>query len=102
ILPRSPTAAAVPYMTLFRSLGVLGDQAGAAPAALGRGAVHTELALLLAGDGRLRAGQPGQGVQQRALAGAGGAEQQHPLAGVDRSEEHTSELQSRENLVCRL
>src|SRR5690606_41456365 len=26
----------------------------------------------------------------------------HPAAGVARSEEHTSELQSRENLVCRL
>src|SRR5690606_39920780 len=29
-------------------------------------------------------------------------EELHPLAGVPRSEEHTSELQSRENLVCRL
>src|SRR5690606_41851210 len=29
-------------------------------------------------------------------------DQQRPAYGVERSEEHTSELQSRENLVCRL
>src|SRR5690606_40867876 len=31
-----------------------------------------------------------------------GADGQHPAAALPRSEEHTSELQSRENLVCRL
>src|SRR5690606_41274057 len=53
---------------------------------------------------------PGDAAQQRRLAGAVAADQRDPLAGVDRevgaveqrSEEHTSELQSRENLVCRL
>src|SRR5690606_39615288 len=36
-------------------------------------------------------------VAQRPPLGAGGV-----VTGLDRSEEHTSELQSRENLVCRL
>src|SRR5690606_41870501 len=37
------------------------------------------------------------------LASGGGRRGRRPdLAGVDRSEEHTSELQSREKLVCRL
>src|SRR5690606_39428715 len=35
---------------------------------------------------------------EASLAGRG----EVPVVGLDRSEEHTSELQSRENLVCRL
>src|SRR5690606_41752198 len=52
------------------------------------------------------AGQRGQGcrercavvIKQRLFAD----QQEAPAAGEQRSEEHTSELQSRENLVCRL
>src|SRR5690606_42027515 len=47
---------------------------------------------------------PAQGLQigQMALAGPpGGSDQRIPVI-EGRSEEHTSELQSRENLVCRL
>src|SRR5690606_40915612 len=39
-----------------------------------------------------RTGQTARGASARGL----------PSVGFDRSEEHTSELQSRENLVCRL
>src|SRR5690606_40751098 len=43
----------------------------------------------------------GAGRRDRGGAGPGGSD--HPLSGDrQRSEEHTSELQSRENLVCRL
>src|SRR5436309_8827257 len=46
---------------------------------------------------RLRAAAPGDGQP-----GAGHEPPRGPGAGDPRSEEHTSELQSRENLVCRL
>src|SRR5690606_41352555 len=50
--------------------------------------------------GRLRVVQPlGRGARAR---GHGRREARGPEAGRVRSEEHTSELQSRENLVCRL
>src|SRR5690606_7756971 len=41
----------------------------------------------------------GDTAWQRPLRGLSA---RHDLIGVERSEEHTSELQSRENLVCRL
>src|SRR5688572_32474138 len=43
----------------------------------------------------------GRGRRRRLRARAAGAQRHHSL-GVDRSEEHTSELQSQSNLVCRL
>src|SRR5690606_39638575 len=43
--------------------------------------------------------EPGAGLVHHAHAAALG---RHPDAVASRSEEHTSELQSRENLVCRL
>src|SRR5690606_41474964 len=55
----------------------------------------------LSGRLLLRPARPGRQlrrVQLRPAAGAGLRGDAHPL----RSEEHTSELQSRENLVCRL
>src|SRR5690606_42053633 len=68
--------------------------AGADPvvvAALGLSAVAASMALVWRGE--LTAGE------QVVVLGAGGTVGQ---AAVQRSEEHTSELQSRENLVCRL
>src|SRR5690606_42122521 len=97
--PRSPL---FPYTTLFRSLGVGAvaddlradedDQLGA----LG--------AVALMPEGIAEAGnlvEHGKRVAGAALLLADQARQQHGLAvGDRRSEEHTSELQSRENLVC--
>src|SRR3712207_7065313 len=93
MIRRPPRSTLFPYTTLFRSVqraddvllrphsGVPGEGAADAAAALqeggGRGA-----------DGRLP-------VALR-REGAAGADEQH------RSEEHTSELQSRQYLVCRL
>src|SRR5690606_41902415 len=48
-----------------------------------------------------KAAWPVEGRQFRA-AGGGGTNRSRIGAGSSRSEEHTSELQSRENLVCRL
>src|SRR5437016_7739498 len=87
---RPPTSTLFPYTTLFRSLvgGGVGHDAADAHAALG------VLALGVIGDcaeGRARGGTG-------ALGGLGGGIEGH----LGRSEEHTSELQSLTNLVCRL
>src|SRR3712207_7756250 len=80
MIRRPPRSTLFPYTTLFRSLGLLlagGADAGRAEAA---------------GRGRPGAGDRAPRRQLRGRA-----------AGRDaRSEEHTSELQSRQYLVCRL
>src|SRR3712207_8731543 len=86
MIRRPPRSTLFPYTTLFRSQvlghasrGDDGHTTHGQKAGGGRG-------LLLAGRGR----------QVRGVLGAGGQPHQ------DRSEEHTSELQSRQYLVCRL
>src|SRR5690606_41072287 len=97
-----PTPTLFPYTTLFRSDGPAG-----LAVAVGALAVQPDAALV----GVL---EPAEQVQQRRLARAGRAGDRDELAAVHgqvhtahgvrggalRSEEHTSELQSRENLVC--
>src|SRR5690606_41571241 len=77
-----PTSTLFPYTTLFRSVRL---QAGSDDeVSVGSGPV-------------LRcSGGLGSGFRRAATGEEG------PCQGVRRSEEHTSELQSRENLVCRL
>src|SRR3712207_8310961 len=56
-----------------------------------------------AGQQRLDGAVDGGGRNgQRAAPGAEDAHADQPALGVERSEEHTSELQSRQYLVCRL
>src|SRR2546426_1876889 len=43
-----------------------------------------------------------RGARQQHVGNVGTGNQQHESAGAERSEEHTSELQSPCNLVCRL
>src|SRR5207302_4796727 len=89
LLPPPPTSPLFPYTTLFRSSVQSRTAAlshtidGSTRGAIGRSA---------------RAGSPG------APASRGLPSSTHSEAGApgERSEEHTSELQSRENLVCRL
>src|SRR3712207_8822468 len=90
MIRRPPRATLFPYTTLFRSLrrAATGGTAarGGAPAAAHR---------RRAGRRRRRAAARGPGRRGRgALAGV--------AAAGARSEEHTSELQSRQYLVCRL
>src|SRR3712207_7373468 len=80
MIRRPPRSTLFPYTTLFRSAR------GRAGVVRGRGAGHAD-------DDADRAGQ----VQRAAEAAAD--ELGH---GAGRSEEHTSELQSRQYLVCRL
>src|SRR5690606_40593031 len=51
---------------------------------------------------RAFAASPAIGILQPDLAKTGGLTEVRAICAVARSEEHTSELQSRENLVCRL
>src|SRR3712207_7524362 len=81
MIRRPPRSTLFPYTTLFRSdalVGPGGDRAGGA-----------EVEVVGVGDDDERA---------LGLFGHGGP----PGAGAGRSEEHTSELQSRQYLVCRL
>src|SRR3712207_8386896 len=78
MIRRPPRSTLFPYTTLFRSEGADHRPPG------------REVRLPVREDGRGRAGGSGG---QACLAGEGAE---------DRSEEHTSELQSRQYLVCRL
>src|SRR5690606_41749876 len=100
LLPRPPGSDPFPYTTLFRSIGRALGYAGppSTDAAFSfsshSGARGCPRAERLAGSRTLGARTPG------APRGQDGAVRARRLYG--RSEEHTSELQSRENLVCRL
>src|SRR5439155_26049121 len=99
--PRPPTPTLFPYTTLFRSrrLVLLADRAVLSPARLPQLDGGREPGL-----GRTRHRRPSR-VQ--ALAREPASPGQSALAALagdrdQRSEEHTSELQSRGHLVCRL
>src|SRR5690606_40996963 len=92
MLPRPPRSTLFPYTTLFRSLGLLLEM----ELAQERGSRWCEIA---------HWPDPSTTVFQELAARAGESLAQvttRPFHLVERSEEHTSELQSRENLVCRL
>src|SRR3712207_8754970 len=84
MIRRPPRSTLFPYTTLFRS-----QQAA--------GAVGQEQALVRVERDRVGAFD----AAQRDSAALGELEEP-PVRRVDRSEEHTSELQSRQYLVCRL
>src|SRR3712207_9006325 len=86
MIRRPPRSTLFPYTTLFRS--DVTDQRAARLAALG---AHVTQVALWSG--------PGPAEEVTAYAMSNGVAQ--PLRDV-RSEEHTSELQSRQYLVCRL
>src|SRR5436309_10997496 len=79
LIRRPPRSTLFPYTTLFRSQGRAGDLRGGAGSADHKGA----------------------GRRDRGVAQAARHECRFRRDRL-RSEEHTSELQSRENLVCRL
>src|SRR3712207_9392879 len=82
MIRRPPRSTLFPYTTLFRSRVVVHDAADLHAAPRPRGE---------------RQRQVPRGDRRQALA-----LDQEDLGGVLRSEEHTSELQSRQYLVCRL
>src|SRR5690606_40566942 len=91
---RLPVSTLFPYTTLFRSsLAIAGN-------------LPTGVTVSYANNGQVNAGEytvtatidGGRNYEDQALT----AELTIKKATLTRSEEHTSELQSRENLVCRL
>src|SRR3712207_8365848 len=98
MIRRPPRSTLFPYTTLFRSRQRVarGGRRGreSSPGRLGAGAVQP----LVPGRGRPAGRAGGAAVEEdRAGPGLPGA-----AGAVERSEEHTSELQSRQYLVCRL
>src|SRR5688572_31328660 len=92
MLRRPPRSTLFPYTTLFRSL--LGRELRRLiPRVVARSAVAGPGGRCVAGDRRRRrAARPVRAVPAR----------RRRQRGRGRSEEHTSELQSQSNLVCRL
>src|SRR3712207_8937325 len=86
MIRRPPRSTLFPYTTLFRS--------------------HlrpvVDLAQQLRQEFQVPARLPNRPQRHRQLAGLLGGLQDAQRRGVQRSEEHTSELQSRQYLVCRL
>src|SRR5690606_39737770 len=89
-LPPPPTSTLFPYTTLFRSSTVAGSPSDASSAARRQAAPHCGIGCSTTAGSPTVPGQPSRAHPAPARS-----------AGT-RSEEHTSELQSRENLVCRL
>src|SRR5688572_32466744 len=87
MIRRPPRSTLFPYTTLFRSTEL--DPASAARTIYGD-------------DGAGTAAGGGAGGGEGGGAGGGGAGGGGAGGGGARSEEHTSELQSQSNLVCRL
>src|SRR5258708_23612332 len=86
MIRRPPRSTLFPYPTLFRSGGNQTAADAASPCYFNRRRHHAEATVR-----RLGSGSPPH---------SGDAE--HPMFGRRRSEEHTSELQSPDHLVCRL
>src|SRR3712207_8595055 len=90
MIRRPPRSTLFPYTTLFRSGLLAGDEALEVGLLIGpQHAAH-----LVEGLGAQRCGARGDRAADLAHLGL--------VRGEDRSEEHTSELQSRQYLVCRL
>src|SRR5690606_41552472 len=97
-----PASTLFPYTTLFRS-------SRSTPRLGGRSSGSSATAAIVSGCAGSASGDPGRRprFQRRTRAGPS---PRHPCVcradrgnvSLVRSEEHTSELQSRENLVCRL
>src|SRR2546422_10166424 len=95
MIRRPPRSTLFPYTTLFRSHPIekRSDLGGGRPRVLERleHGVHDGLRIALQG-----------GEEQVPLAAEGGVQAVAAGPSAARSEEHTSELQSRLHLVCRL
>src|SRR3712207_8415416 len=89
MIRRPPRSTLFPYTTLFRSLGATDLLEDA------------ELSVL-PGDKLALVGRNGSGKSTLLRIAAGALEPDGGVRFLQRSEEHTSELQSRQYLVCRL
>src|SRR3712207_8850952 len=91
VIRRPPRSTLFPYTTLFRS-----TEGGHQPLHVEGCRLHDRPAALGAVASRLGADAPGHDAHRHR------ARRRHVAGQAGRSEEHTSELQSRQYLVCRL
>src|SRR2546430_17737448 len=102
MIRRPPRSTLFPYTTLFRSLGLRADK----PASM---VVREEAVPTRQAESAARK-TPGRSKRSDLKSPVQGARKSVPVAklngeklgNIRRSEEHTSELQSQSNLVCRL
>src|SRR5204862_8282146 len=94
---RPPRSTLFPYTTLFRSVEQLAQE-GVAGGAVDRPGTLVEAAAFRAAAAMERKGRHAMHDHVVAMR----VRQHDQEVGVERSEEHTSELQSRRDLVCRL
>src|SRR5688572_31452161 len=83
LLPRPPRSTLFPYTTLFRSDGPQGKTQ-------------------VDSDSTTEPDDPIGQILYKVIKGLAGLEMEATISATGRSEEHTSELQSQSNLVCRL
>src|SRR2546422_7519810 len=91
MIRRPPRSTLFPYTTLFRSLDDVGEQQAGDPE-------HAQAGVGIGGAPR----DPQQNEDQRHEEHQRDQHTDEPELIIERSEEHTSELQSRLHLVCRL
>src|SRR5687768_17723786 len=97
MIPPPPRSTLFPYTTLFRSQEVLAELGGVRVPFDQHDLVFRHLRWI---DGQRCSGR--QVLRQQSMCVGGGQARVDLLADEPRSEEHTSELQSRLHLVCRL
>src|SRR3712207_8772520 len=101
MIRRPPRSTLFPYATLFRSMD--GGRAGGAGVLDARGGPEAQRGI----DGEREGGREGLLLEAAEMADIDGVDRRRLKASVAdrggrRSEEHTSELQSRQYIVCRL
>src|SRR3712207_9511469 len=102
MMRRPPRSTLFPYTTLFRSLQhLLEDGQRALVVPVGHGLVG-DLLPVTALELRVDDAVVALLEERRVVVGGRAVEDRDLRAGLVRSEEHTSELQSRQYLVCRL
>src|SRR3712207_9103235 len=102
MIRRPPRSTLFPYTTLFRSDCAAGSRSGLAPGPLTPDEGEASSGLPDGAGAPVAPGATGAVDGEAPLPGGGSAGSTDPSPGADRSEEHTSELQSRQYLVCRL
>src|SRR3712207_9187349 len=102
MIRRPPRSTLFPYTTLFRSLPGRAADYLCALADAGQADVISIASLFRGSQATAAAGPKTRGPQSHQLAWRRAYLILHSASNLARSEEHTSELQSRQYLVCRL
>src|SRR3712207_9569292 len=102
MIRRPPRSTLFPYTTLFRSLGRGGGDTAGGPTTMAESALVPSGSSSIAGKGVRIAFDGGRLTSDAGVLVLADIERRLGIAERLRSEEHTSELQSRQYIVCRL